>query len=409
MKRHPLLPAAAVLAVLALMAAACGGDDDGGDASTDTGSASAGASAESTDDSADSNEDAMAEEDDATESEAPAAEATTGEDEDTMEADPMDTNGDGKVVLGVAAAGPRDDGAYYQALVDAAYEISAANNWEEPVIIDEIEPAIADTELENLVAQGVDIVAVGAGEIADPLPDLVERYPDVFWYCNCGTGFPQTPGVALSTNDGAEIEYVAGYATGLLLQERGGDSVAMIGCCDLGFEVETELAFRLGLKDVDPSFDVTYTPTGNYPFDFDNVAGATEAFNVALEAGMDAVYPYLGGAHEPLVQLANENDVIVMSAGSSKVCEREDLHWDMAVLFDGGDFARAIFPGIVAGEVQEGSIYTFRVGRDPEVGSKICDPTPEQEEDLNRVHSEVFNGLHKAEFDEIKAVAYGGG
>ena len=407
MKRHPLLPAAAVLAALALMAAACGGDDDGGDASTDTGSASA--PAESTDDSADSNEDAMAEEDDAMASEAPADEATTGEDEDTMEADPMDTNGDGKVVLGVAAAGPRDDGAYYQALVDAAYEISAANNWEEPVIIDEIEPAIADTELENLVAQGVDIVAVGAGEIADPLPDLVERYPDVFWYCNCGTGFPQTPGVALSTNDGAEIEYVAGYATGLLLQERGGDSVAMIGCCDLGFEVETELAFRLGLKDVDPSFDVTYTPTGNYPFDFDNVAGATEAFNVALEAGMDAVYPYLGGAHEPLVQLANENDVIVMSAGSSKVCEREDLHWDMAVLFDGGDFARAIFPGIVAGEVQEGSIYTFRVGRDPEVGSKICDPTPEQEEDLNRVHSEVFNGLRKAEFDEIKAVAYGGG
>ena len=326
-----------------------------------------------------------------------------------MEADPMDTNGDGKVVLGVAAAGPRDDGAYYQALVDAAYEIASANNWEEPVVIDNIEPAIADTELENLVAQGVDIVAVGAGEIADPLPDLVERYPDVFWYCNCGTGYPQTDGVALSTNDGAEIEYVAGYATGMLLRDRGGDSVAMIGCCDLGFEVETELAFRLGLQDVDPSYDVIYTPTGNFPFDFDNVAGATEAFNVALEGGMDAVYPYLGGAHEPLVQLANENDVIVMSAGASDVCERTDLHWDMAVLFDGGDFARAIFPGIVAGEVQEGSIYTFRVGRDPEVGSKICGATPEQQEELDGVHAAVWDGLHADAFGEIKGIAYGGG
>ena len=32
----------------------------------------------------------------------------------------LDTNGDGKVAFGIAAAGPRDDGAYYQAVVDAA-------------------------------------------------------------------------------------------------------------------------------------------------------------------------------------------------------------------------------------------------------------------------------------------------
>ena len=388
MRRHPLALLAAVFAVFALVAAACGDDDE----ETTT------AAPETT--------------------EAPAPEEPEEPAEDDMEEDveatpmpdmdPMDFTGDGKVVLGVAAAGPRDDGAYYQALVDAAIEISEANGWEDPIIIDNIEPAVADTELENLVAQGVDIVAVGAGEIADPLPDLVERYPDVFWYCNCGTGYPQTPGVALSTNDGAEIEYVAGYATGLLLQERGGDSVAMIGCCDLGFEIETELAFRLGLKDVDPSFDVTYTPTGNYPFDFDNVAGATEAFNVALDGGMDAVYPYLGGAHEPLVQLANENDIIVMSAGSSKVCERTDLHWDMAVLFDGGDFARAIFPGIVAGEVQEGSIKLFAVGKDKEVGSKICDPTDEQRELLEQVHLDVADGYCADAFGVIKGIAYGG-
>jgi basic membrane protein A len=340
--------------------------------------------------------------------EAALAEAIAAGDIETLATIDLDTNGDGKVILGVAAAGPRDDGAYYQALVDAAEEISAAQGWEPPVIIDNIEPAVADTELENLVAQGVDIIAVGAGEISDPLPDLVERYPDVFWYCNCGTGFPQMDGVALSTNDGAEIEYVVGYATGLLMQERGGDTAYMIGCCDLGFEVETELAMRLGLKAVDPSYDVVYTPTGNFPFDFDNVAGATEAFNVALDAGMDALYPYLGGAHEPLVQLANENDIVVMSAGASNVCERTDLHWDMAALFDGGDFARAVFPLIVSGQFEEGSIYKFSVGRDPEVGSKICGPTDEQKALLDQAHADVLNGYCLAEFDTIRAIAYGG-
>ncbi len=344
----------------------------------------------------------------AAEAEAALAELIAEGDIETAATIDLDANGDGRIILGVAAAGPRDDGAYYQALVDAAEQISAAQGWEEPIVIDNIEPAVAATELENLAAQGVDIIAVGAGEISDPLPDLVEQFPDIFWYCNCGTGFPQMDGVALSTNDGAEIEYVVGVAAGLLLQEHGGDTAYMIGCCDLGFEVETELAMRLGMKAVDPSYDVVYTPTGNFPFDFDNVAGATEAFNVALDAGMDLLYPYLGGAHEPLVQLANEHGIPVTSAGASDVCSRTDLTWEMAALFDGGDFARAVFPLIVSGDFVEGSIYKFAVGRDPEVGALICNPTAEQKDLLDQAHADVWNGYCLAEFDTIRAIAYGG-
>ena len=339
------------------------------------------------------------------EAEAAAAAAEAVEPE---EVDPLDINGDGQVTVGVATAGPRDDGAFYQELVNLAIEFSAANGWADPVIIDNVEPAVAFNELENLVAQGVDIVAVGSGELSDAVPDMIAKYPDLIWYCNCGAGYPQTEGLITSRDDGAQIEYAAGYATGLLLQERGGDTAYMIGCCDLGFEVETELAFRLGLRDVDPSYDVIYTPTGNFPFDFDNVAGATEAFNVALDAGMDAVYPYLGGAHEPLVQLANQHDVIVMSAGPSNVCERTDLHWDMAVLFSAGDFARAIFSGIVDGTIEEGTVKFFEVGVDPEVGSKICGPTAEQEEALTQAQLAVAEGYCAEEFGLIQAIAYGG-
>jgi basic membrane protein A len=423
MKRHTIFWIAAVTAVFGLLASSCGGDDDAADdtsAVTETAPAPADEAPTAADedepmaeeepmaeDEPMAEEEAMAEDEAMTEEEA-ITEAIEEGDIETIATLDMDTNGDGKVILGVAAAGPRDDGAYYQALVDAAEDISAAQGWEPPIVVDNIEPAVAATELENLAAQGVDIIAVGAGEISDPLPDLVEQFPDIFWYCNCGTGFPQLDGVALSTNDGAEIEYVVGVAAGLLLQEHGGDTAYMIGCCDLGFEVETELAMRLGMKAVDPSYDVVYTPTGNFPFDFDNVAGATEAFNVALDAGMDLLYPYLGGAHEPLVQLANEHGVPVTSAGASDVCARTDLHWDMAALFDGGDFARAVFPLIVSGDFVEGSIYKFSVGRDSEVGALICDPTPEQKDLLDQAHTDVWNGYCLAEFDAIRAIAYGG-
>ena len=47
-------------------------------------------------------------------------------------------------------------------------------------------------------------------------------------------------------------------------------------------------------------------PTGDFPFDFDNTANATAALQTAIDNGADAVYPYLGGAHRPVVQAANE-------------------------------------------------------------------------------------------------------
>jgi basic membrane protein A len=394
MRQHSFKWFAAVIAAFALLAAACGGDDD----TTETVTPAAEEAAPSEEPMAE--EEAMEEE--------PMVEEEAMEEEAMPEADPLDINGDGVVTIGVATAGPRDDGAYYQELVNLAIEFSEDHGWADPVIIDNVEPAVAFNELENLVAQGVDIVAVGSGELSDAVPDIIAKYPDIIWYCNCGAGYPQTPGLITSRDDGAQIEYAAGYATGLLLQERGGDTAYMIGCCDLGFEVETELAFRLGLRDVDPSYTLTYTPTGNFPFDFDNVAGATEAFNVALDAGMDAVYPYLGGAHEPLVQLANQHDVIVMSAGPSNVCERTDLHWDMAVLFSAGDFALAIFSGIVDGTIEEGTVKFFEVGVDPEVGSKICGPTAEQEEALNQAQLAVAEGYCAEEFGLIQAIAYGG-
>ena len=126
----------------------------------------------------------------------------------------LDTNGDGTVVFGIAAAGPRDDGGYYQALVDKAIAVSEENGYGDPIVVDNITTEDAATELANLAEQGVDTIFVGASEIADPLTDLIAQYPDIFWYCNCGAGYPENPGLAQSQDDSSEISYTAGYATG---------------------------------------------------------------------------------------------------------------------------------------------------------------------------------------------------
>jgi len=322
----------------------------------------------------------------------------------------LDTNGDGKVVFGIAAAGPADDGAYYQAVVDAAKEISKANGFADPIVVDNIQAADAETVIGDLAQQGVDVMIVGASEIAEPLPSLIAKYPKIFWYCNCGAGFPPNPGLSQSTDRGSEIGYTAGYATGLKLKEKGGNSVVIIGCCNLGFEKQAVMSFDLGLKAVDPSYTQTYVQSGDFPFDFDNTANATAALQTALDNGADAVYPYLGGALRPVVQAANKAGIITMSAGSSKVCDPgQDLHYDIAVRFDGGDYVKAVMKEIVAGTFHEGDIKTFKVGIDPEPGAVICNATPEQQTAMDTVYKDIAAGKFKDQFDKIDATAFAAG
>jgi basic membrane protein A len=341
------------------------------------------------------------------------ATTTTGATETTAAIDTsaLDANGDGEVRIGIAAAGPRDDGAYYQAVVDAAETISEENGFGEVIVVDNIQAADAATELENLAQQPIDILVVGASEIAEPMPDLAKKYSDIFWYCNCGAGFPESPDYLQSTDNGAGIAYTAGVATGILLRDSEGDAITMIGCCDLGFEKQHYLAFQEGLAAVDAALEFTYVESGDFPFDFDNVQNATAAYETAVAEGADAIYPYLGGAHEPLVKLANDGGQIVLSAGASDVCTREgDLEWDIAVRFDGGDYVRAIFPQILTGEATEGQTITFSPGDASNLnGALLCDGTDEQNAELEEAYAKVESGDLDAKFGEIAAEAFGGG
>ncbi|MCB0967009.1 MAG: BMP family ABC transporter substrate-binding protein [Ilumatobacter sp.] len=396
------------LTALSLVAAACGDDDD---SSSDTDTTEAEAETETTDAPETETTEADTETTEAeAETETTEAPTETTEAEMAGEMVDLDANGDGEVRIGIAAAGPRDDGAYYQAVVDAAETFSAENGWGEVIVVDNIQAADAATELANLAQQPVDILIVGASEIAEPMPDLAEEYSDIFWYCNCGAGFPESEFYLQSQDNGAGIAYTAGVATGIALRDSGGDSVAFLGCCDLGFEIQHYLAYQLGLSAVDESLTFTYVPTGDFPFDFDNIQNASAAYENAVAEGADAIYPYLGGAHEPIVQLANEGGQIVLSAGASDVCTREgDLSWDIAVRFDGGDYVREIFPQILDGSAQEGDIIVYSPGEEPDVaGAVICDATPEQQAEMDEAYALVASGELDAAFGEIAAEAFGG-
>ncbi|HUP74604.1 MAG TPA: BMP family ABC transporter substrate-binding protein [Acidimicrobiales bacterium] len=315
---------------------------------------------------------------------------------------PLDFTGDGKFVIGVATPGPRNDGAYYQAVVDCAERLAKANNGS-AIIVDNIGETDAATQIENLAKQNVDIMIVGASNIAKSLPELSKKYASTFWYCNCGAGQAPDPNYAQSQDDGTEINYAAGYATGLLMKAKSQTKAAFIGNSDAnGFEVASFESFKLGLKAVDANYEATYYGTGS----FDDVQKATEAYNTAKGQGIGAVVPFLGGAHEAIVKLANKDDIITMSAGSSAACTRSDLDYQIAVKFDGGDYLSALITKLLAGTYKEGDVYTFRVGADKEPGAQICDATTEQQTALDTVSSEIAAGKYKDALFAIQKKAY---
>ena len=408
--RHKPMKLLAALAALALAAAACGGDG-ASEPETTAAAPTAAEAAPTTTEAPAATEAAPA----ATEAATTTTEAVT-----TTEAPPdwgaADFNGDGVVRLAVIIDGPRDDGAYYQALVERVEEISSNGGYENPLVVDQVDPAESRSELENLVAQSVDVVAIGSSSLADGNHDLFLEYEEIFWYCNCGSGYQDTEGMHRSADSGVELNISGGYATGLLMQERGGSSAVFIGCCDLNFELESFLAFEYGLQLVDESFEVTYVPTGNFPFDFNNTAGATEAYNNAVAEGVSAVYPFLGGAHEPIVALANEDGLIVMTAGPSNGCERTDLDYDLEIKFDAGDYLEPIFTEILNGTAEEakmvdgelvGGIRYFKVGVDPEVGAEFCSATDEQVQMLADLNARIGADEFGEKTYEILSTAYG--
>ncbi len=417
MKKNTMMRLLTLLLALAMVAAACGSDSAG---DGDDGAADDAATAD--DDGGDDTGDGDDGEEPPPETEAPSDDGeepppeTEAPSDDGEEPPPetddivtaFDANGDGTVTIGVAAAGPRDDNGYYQSLVNFAEEYSAENGFAAPIVSDNIGPAEAAQSLSDLAQQGVDILMVGASEIAEPLADLTEQFPDIFWYCNCGAGFQELPGLAQATDWGAAIHYSGGVAMGAILEEEGGTSAVFLGCCDINFEVEAYEATLYGLQSVNPDFTMEYVGTGDFEFDFDNSANATAALTNAKANGATLAYAYLGGALDPVGQLAIDEGMAVFAAGPADACER-DIPWTGAVVFDGGVYASQALRLIIDGELTEGA--TFQFPTEPGLnGGVICGASDAAQGMVDGSFGALAS-FDEALYDDLGAIsgaAYGG-
>lgn len=299
-----------------------------------------------------------------------------------------DVNGDGKVIIGVMSPGDTRDNGYYQSFVDQAAQVAKENGWEVRTI-DRINAADAVTQARNLCRQRVDLIAVGASELADALTAAPEpQCRGVQWYVNSGgTALPQTEYFTQSQDKVNETLYAAGYAAGLLLDRSGGDRAGYITGPEMDFAKQAARAFTAGLRAVVPKAEVIESYTG----DFDDAAKAKEAFAQQRAQGIGVVYPYLGGATDAVTAEANAAGIPALSPGTDR-CADTGVRYAISVIFSPGAYFAAALEDFRKGTLRMGTARVWRMGVDPVPTVRICAPEGDEQAKVDQVMKDIGGG-----------------
>jgi basic membrane protein A len=306
-----------------------------------------------------------------------------------------DVNGDGKVKIGILSPGDINDKGYFQSFVDAAEGYSSGKGWE-VIARGSVAAADALNAARALCAQGVDMVALGAGSLSDAIPASEEpACKDTVWYVPAQQNIAQTPRIVLSEDSVNQNLLAAGFAAGTLMKDKGLTKAGFVGGMDVEFEQRASVAFKAGVKSVIPDAEVLIGFAG----DQNDSAKAKEATQAQLRQGAQVIYPYLGGSTDAAARLANEAGALTLTPGTDR-CESTDPKFDVAVIFAPGYYLGAALEEFNAGELKVGTKKSWRMGIDSAPSVKFCNGTDEQNKVLEQFMADIGSGKIVAD-DEV--------
>lgn len=297
-----------------------------------------------------------------------------------------DTNGDGKVVIGVLSPGDVRDHGYYQSFVDAAETFAKAQGWK-VITRGSVSPSDALNAARALCQQHVDMVALGASELKDAIPASEEAVcRNTAWYVPASANVTQTPKIVISSDDPNQDLLVAGYAAGMLMKARGATVGGYVTGIKADFSVVAAKAFLAGIREIVPSATLLTTYTG----DFNDSAKAKEAAQAQLSQGAKLIYPYLGGATDAAAALANSAGALTLTPGTDR-CDSTAPKFDVSVIFSPGDYFNAALQSFAKDDLKMGTTKVWQMGVDPFPMVKLCSGTPEQNSMLAEFIKKIGN------------------
>ncbi|GLY31626.1 BMP family ABC transporter substrate-binding protein [Kineosporia sp. NBRC 101731] len=331
---------------------------------------------------------------DETASTAPSSAAAT---QGTVPAGEPDVNGDGKVVIGVLSPGDIHDKGYYQSFVDAADTFAKDQGWK-VISRGSVAPTDALNAARALCQQKVDLVALGASELSDAIPASTEAVcSKTAWYVPSSENVDQTPEIFLSSDNPSQDMLAAGYAAGLVLQDKKSTKAGFIAGPEADYSVEAAKAYEAGIKMVVPDAQVSVTYNG----DANDPAKGRESAQAQISQGVSITYPYLGGATDAVAELANSAGVAVLTPGTDR-CDSTAPTYDISVIFSPGDYLTAGLEEFADGKLVMGVEKVWKMGIDPYPTVKLCDATPEQQAKVDDLMKKMGSGEIDADAEVAK-------
>ncbi len=298
-----------------------------------------------------------------------------------------DVNGDGKVVIGVLSPGDINDHGYYESFVDDAQAYAKAQGW---TVIKRGSVATSDAlnAARALCQQHVDMVALGASELADAIPASEEPVcANTAWYVPSSNNIKQTAKIFLSSDDPNQDMLAAGYAAALLMKPKNSTKAGFIAGPVADYSTVAAKAFLAGIRELIPNATLVKTFDG----DANDSAKGKEAAQAQISQGVSVIYPYLGGSSDAVTALANQHNVDALTPGTDR-CSSTAPKYAISVLFSPGDYFLAALQSFKAGTLQMGVSKIWTMGKDPFPTVKLCNPVGTQAADLKAFLAKIGTG-----------------
>ncbi|HST80225.1 MAG TPA: BMP family ABC transporter substrate-binding protein [Kineosporiaceae bacterium] len=298
-----------------------------------------------------------------------------------------DVNGDGKVVIGVLSPGDVNDHGYYESFVTSAEAFATAKGWS-VIKRGSVAPTDALNAARALCAQKVDLVALGAADLADAIPASEDPVcAKTAWYVPSSQNIDQTPKIFLSSDVPDQSMLAAGYAAGLVMQAKKSTKAGFIAGPEADYSVAAANGFTAGIRELIPDAKVLRTYIG----DANDPAKGKEAAQAQISQSVSVLYPYLGGATDAVTTLANASGVEALTPGTDR-CDSTAPKYAISVLFSPGDYFESALKQFANGTLGMGITKVWQLGADPYPTVKLCNGSPEQNAKLADFMKKIGSG-----------------
>jgi basic membrane protein A len=326
------------LAALALVAGACGSDDDSesvvddAESAVDTALDSAEDVADSVLDDAESAVDtALDSAEDVADTVAQAAEDAAGS--------------DGPVRIGIVAPSASNDLAFTQSIVDSVNRVAEERDVEVQITDGTFVVEDAAAAIRGYADDGVDLVIAHGSQYGGPLEEIAPDFPDTTFAWGTAVDTFGLDNVFAYTVRADQGGYVNGVMAAQLTES---DTIGVVGPVEVGDAKLYVDGFAAGVESINPEVSVDV----NYIESFSDVALASEAANAFVENGADV----LTGTAQMVVGatgVANDAGIPWFGTQSNQTPLGEDIvvasqeyHWEIVL----NEILDAMAAGAAGGE-----------------------------------------------------------